>query len=90
MRALLLLALMTTPALAAPQCGVTADVVTSLAVNYGEALQSSGLAQDGTVMGLYASPETGTWTLTVTLPNGMTCLVAAGRDYMAAPQGDPA
>ena len=90
MRALLLLALMTTPALAAPQCGVTADVVTALAMNYGEVLQASGLAQDNTVMGLYASPETGTWTLTVTLPNGMTCLVAAGQDYMAAAQGEPA
>jgi ABC-type Mn2+/Zn2+ transport system permease subunit len=90
MRALLLLALMTTPALATPQCSNTADVVASLATNYGETLQSSGLAQDGTLMGLYASPETGTWTLTVTLPNGMTCLVAAGQDYIAAPQGDPA
>ena len=30
---------------------------------------------------VYASDDTGTWTVTVTLPDGMTCLVASGNAY---------
>jgi len=89
MRALILLALMTTPANAAPQCGRHDDVAASLATQFGEALHSIGLAQDNTVMELYAAPDTGTWTLTVTLPDGTTCLVAAGQGFLTVKQGEP-
>jgi len=82
MRALAILALLTTAAHAAPQCGNHDDVVAALAVNYGEVLQSMGLAQDNTVMELFAAPETGTWTLTATMPNGVTCLVAAEKNSL--------
>ena len=30
---------------------------------------------------MFASQETGTWTITVTMPNGMMCLVASGEAY---------
>ena len=30
---------------------------------------------------LYASPETGTWTILVPLPNGLSCLVASGEAW---------
>ena len=80
---------------AAPQCAAHQTVLDQLATQFGEARHSIGLARDNTVMELYASPETGTWTLTVTLPNGTTCLVAAGDNFEtvqdALPaKGDPA
>lgn len=80
---------------AAPQCAVHDIVVKSLADQFGEVRRSIGLAQDNTVMELYAAADTGTWTLTVTLPNGMTCLVAAGNSFEATAdtlpaKGDPA
>lgn len=79
---------------AAPTCGPRDAVVADLASRYGETRQASGLGRNA-VMELYASPRTGTWTLTVTTPDGTMCLVAAGEAFSgpAAPEaaaGDPA
>ena len=62
-------------------CGERAQVVNRLAEGYGETRQSMGLGSDNSVIEIFASEETGTWTITVTLPNGMTCLVASGQAY---------
>ena len=62
-------------------CGERAQVVNRLADGYGETRQSIGLGADNSVIEVFASEETGTWTITVTLPNGMTCLVASGQAY---------
>lgn len=77
---------------AAPQCATHDDVSSQLAKQYGETPTSMGLAQDNTVMEVYSSAESGSWTITVTLPTGMTCLVAAGQHYESAQvaKGDPA
>ena len=77
------------------QCGAHDAVAGQLAKTYGEQARSMGLAEDNTVMELYAAPQTGTWTLTVTLPSGMTCLVASGNNFetvtpTAQAKGDPA
>ncbi|WP_420005176.1 hypothetical protein [Arenibacterium sp. LLYu02] len=56
-------------------------VVKRLAEKYGESRQSIGMGQQGMVMETFASNETGSWTITVTTPNGMTCLVASGQSY---------
>ena len=53
----------------------------ALEKEYGEQARAMGLAQDNTVMEVYASEESGTWTLTVTMPNGLTCLVASGKSF---------
>ena len=80
---------------AAPQCAAHDLVAQSLANQFGEVRRSIGLARDNTVMELYAAAETGTWTLTVTLPSGLTCLVAAGDNFETTAdtlpaKGDPA
>jgi hypothetical protein len=62
-------------------CGDRAQIVERLAEGYGESRQSMGLGSNNAVMEVYASEETGTWTITVTMPNGMMCLVASGRSY---------
>ena len=66
---------------AEPQCAAHQLVADQLAQKYGEARRSIGLASDNTVMELYASALTGTWTMTVTLPRGLTCLVASGDSF---------
>ena len=80
---------------AQPQCAPHDVVAAGLANQFSEVRRVIGLAQDNTVMELYAAAETGTWTLTVTHPNGLTCLVAAGNNFEttadALPaKGDPA
>ncbi len=62
-------------------CGVRDAVVTRLAETYGETRQSMGLGANNQIIEVYASTETGTWTITVTMPNGMTCLVASGQAF---------
>jgi hypothetical protein len=62
-------------------CAPRDAVVKRLAEKYGESRQSIGMGQQGMVMETFASDETGSWTITVTTPNGMTCLVASGQSY---------
>jgi len=63
---------------AQPQCAPRPVVIERLATAFGESRQSVGLAQGNRVIEVFASSDTGTWTITVTLPDGTTCLVAAG------------
>ena len=75
-----------------PKCAARDTVIEQLAARYGESRHGIGLAANNAVMELFASDETGTWTILITLPNGLTCLVASGENYEtvpAAPQGDP-
>lgn len=62
-------------------CGNRELVVERLTNKYGESRQSIGMAPQGRVVEVYASHETGTWTITVTMPNGVTCLVASGQSF---------
>jgi hypothetical protein len=64
-----------------PRCAMRDAIVAQLATGYGETRQGIGLAANNSVMEIFASDETGTWTITVTLPSGVTCLLAAGRSF---------
>ncbi|WP_170369775.1 hypothetical protein [Ruegeria arenilitoris] len=64
-----------------PNCAPRPDVLQRLAETYGETRRGIGMARQGAVMEIFASDETGTWTITVTLLDGMTCLIAAGEAY---------
>ena len=64
-------------------CADHAMVVERLASGYGETRQSIGLGADNTVVEVFASLDTGTWTITVTQAGGPTCLVASGAAFQA-------
>lgn len=70
-------------------CGDRTAVVERLANTYGETRQSIGLAANNTVLEVFASSETGTWTITMTTPGGPTCLVASGHAYEALAESSP-
>lgn len=63
------------------KCAERAKVLEHLGTRYGETRQSIGIASNNSVIEVFASAETGTWTITVTLPTGMTCLVASGEAF---------
>lgn len=75
--ALILLAL-ASPA-AAQQCADRASMAAQLSGRFAEAPTHAGLAAAGLVE-LWVSPG-GSWTMTLTLPSGAMCLVAAGTDW---------
>lgn len=62
-------------------CAPRDQVVERLVSGYGETRQSIGLGANNAVIEVFASDETGSWTITVTLPNGVTCLVASGQSF---------
>lgn len=62
-------------------CAPRDAVMERLAIGYGETRQSVGLGSNNAVVEVFASDETGTWTITVTQPGGLTCLVASGQSF---------
>ena len=70
-------------------CAEHAMVVERLAAGYGESRQSIGIAADNTVVEMFASLETGTWTIVVTQPGGPTCLVASGEAFQVLAEALP-
>ena len=62
-------------------CGPREAVVTRLAKAYGEVQKSRGLGTNNTVVEVFASDKTGSWAITITMPSGLTCLVASGQAF---------
>lgn len=66
-------------------------MVRHLAERYGETRRGVGI-MSGAVTEVFASAETGTWTIIVTRPDGVSCAVAAGEawqdDALQAPGRD--
>lgn len=82
---------MASPTLAqGANCAPRDMVVMRLAERYGEARQSMGLAANNQMVEVFAAPDTGTWTITVTRPDGITCLVASGQAFEALVEALPA
>ncbi len=75
--------LMAGPALAqsGANCAPREMVVDRLATKYGETRQSMGLGANNAVVEVFASDSSGSWTITVTSANGLTCLVASGQAF---------
>jgi len=71
-------------------CAARKEVVARLAERYGETLRSVGLNRDNALLEVYASEETGSWTILLTDPAGRACLVASGEMWEpnAAPRTD--
>ncbi len=61
-------------------CGKHADVVASLEKAHAEKQVAIGLAGNGSVIEVFSSPDGG-FTITMTQPEGLSCLVAAGEGW---------
>ena len=81
-----LAALLVFPVLADAQtartlCAERDQIVGTLTGYFGETARSWGMGPAGRIVEIFASEETGTWTITVTAPDGTTCLVASGNSW---------
>jgi hypothetical protein len=76
-----------------PICGARQTIVEALARQYGEAKRAVGLHNRGALVELWTSADTGSWTLLLTRPDGVTCAMAAGESWREelhpAPAGAP-
>jgi hypothetical protein len=84
--AVLLLALMAVPALAQSNCADRAVIVERLERAFGEHFAGGGLQSERRIIEVWASAE-GTWTVLLTRPDWLSCVMASGTDWREqAPQ----
>ena len=80
-------------ATAQQQCADRNVVTERLTANYGESFAGGGLRNSESIFEVWMSEESGTWTIIMTTPNGLSCVMAAGTDWRStlpdAPQGIP-
>jgi len=56
-------------------------IADQLGAQYGEALTAAGVDNNGNLVQVYSS-ESGSWSIVVTIPGGMTCIVSAGEGWV--------
>ena len=79
-------ALLSSAAAAQSQCNDRAKVIDLLAQKYKEAPVASGVTNNGGLVEVLTDHKGGTWTIIVTTPQGVSCLVAAGEGWRAMEQ----
>ena len=62
-------------------CAPREIVVQKLSDQWGETRRSVMLARGNRMVEVFASGDTGTWTILATLPSGLACVVASGTAY---------
>ena len=80
------LALLSSTAAAQSQCNDRDKVLGLLAQKYKEAPVASGVTNNGGLVEVLTDTKGGTWTIIVTTPQGVSCLVAAGEGWRAMEQ----
>lgn len=68
-------------ALAQPQCNERDDVLELLGKKYGETASAVGVTNTGGLLEVLNDPKDGSWTIILSTPQGMSCLVAAGEGW---------
>ncbi|MGB0507269.1 MAG: hypothetical protein ACPGGK_13835 [Pikeienuella sp.] len=66
-------------------CAQRTQLVKQLENSHGERQQNIGLQQNAGVIETFANTDTGTWTIFITLPSGVSCLIAAGEAFQPVP-----
>jgi len=61
-------------------CGERQGILKWLEGNFHEKRTAFGLTSDGRVLEVFAAPS-GSWTILVTYPGGLSCLVTSGMDW---------
>ena len=68
-------------------CAQREAVVEKLEGRFGEIFAGGGLQNSNSVFEVWLSEEQGTWTILMTRPNGVSCIMASGTNWR---DGDPA
>jgi hypothetical protein len=79
------IAILINGAQAAVQCGPRDKIAEVLGQKFQENRQALGLAGQASVIELFVSLS-GSWTMTSTNTQGLTCIVATGEAWQAAPK----
>ena len=64
-------------------CAERAQIVANLADKHKEAPVAMGLGANGALIEILTSADGGTFTVIMSRPNGTSCVMATGKDWMA-------
>ena len=64
-----------------PQCNTRDNVIKQLGDKYQEAPVAVGVTHNGGLIEVLSTGEGQTWSIIITSPQGMSCLVAAGEGW---------
>jgi hypothetical protein len=62
-------------------CGPTGMVEKRIHDQYGESIVGAGVVDGGSLVFLTANPDSGTFTIMLRRPDGMTCVLMGGTGY---------
>jgi len=62
-------------------CGPRPEIVAALEQKYDERQTGLGLDARGTLVEVWSSPGSGSWTILATRPDGRSCILGAGRHW---------
>ena len=68
-----------------PMCTERNAVLNQLSNQYSEAPVAMGVANNGGVLEILSSSARKSWTIILTMPSGVTCMIAAGENWEALP-----
>ena len=68
-----------------PTCGTRDSIVTQLKANFQESHRASGLESDTKMIEIWTSEASGSWTILVTKASGVSCIAAAGKNWLDMP-----
>ena len=71
---------------AAPACVKRTELLSHLSNKFREAPVAMGVADNGALLEVFSTTDGATWTVALTMPNGVTCLVATGQSWESVPR----
>ncbi len=66
-------------------CTTRAEVTKQLDSGYSEAPVAIGLSRNGVVVEVFSTSDGSTWTMIITMPDGTSCMMAAGEAWENLP-----
>jgi hypothetical protein len=72
-----------------PTCGSHDEAVKQLAEKFHESSKSQAITSAGTLLEVFRTDDGSTWTIVVTTPKGLSCVVAAGKEWADADAATP-
>ena len=78
-----------------PSCMLTEELASFLEEQFEEMPMARGVSEDGVLVTMFAATASSNWTITLTAPSGVSCILTAGTGFELTPealvrQSDPA
>ncbi len=74
------------PAWAQHVCADRDTLTDSLADEYAERQTARGMSDSGNVIEVLSDKDGKTWTIIMTMPDGVSCIIATGQDWEDVPE----